>query len=110
MGRTLLTVQMRSARGEARSVRQQMRRCAASRPTDHLLDPAHEPPIGAHIVTPRRGYTHHGIYAGEGRVVQYGGPFTQVGLIGDSLNPIVDAVQLRTSLKWPVRPCAVGCR
>jgi hypothetical protein len=40
---------------------------------DHALDPAREPPLGAHLVTPRRGYTHHGIYVGRGRVVQYGG-------------------------------------
>jgi hypothetical protein len=40
---------------------------------DHGLDPAREPPLGAHLVTPRRGYTHHGIYVGRGRVVQYGG-------------------------------------
>jgi hypothetical protein len=40
---------------------------------DRLLDPEREPPLGAHMVTPRRGYTHHGIYVGEGRVVQYGG-------------------------------------
>ena len=25
------------------------------------------PPIGAHVVTPRRAYTHHGIYVGDGR-------------------------------------------
>jgi Lecithin retinol acyltransferase len=43
------------------------------RPCDRPLDPEHEPPLGAHIVTPRRGYTHHGIYVGGGRVVQYGG-------------------------------------
>jgi hypothetical protein len=43
------------------------------RPGDRPLDRAHEPPLGAHMVTPRRGYTHHGIYVGEGRVVQYGG-------------------------------------
>ena len=40
---------------------------------DHALDPAREPPLGAHLVTPRLGYTHHGIYVGRGRVVQYGG-------------------------------------
>ena len=40
---------------------------------DRMLDETREPPLGAHIVTPRRGYTHHGIYAGGGRVVQYGG-------------------------------------
>ena len=32
-----------------------------------------EPPVGAHLVTPRRGYTHHGIYAGEGIVIHYAG-------------------------------------
>jgi len=29
--------------------------------------------IGAHLTTPRRGYEHHGIYAGEGRVIHYAG-------------------------------------
>jgi hypothetical protein len=28
---------------------------------------------GTCLVTPRRGYTHYGIYVGEGKVVQYGG-------------------------------------
>lgn len=28
-------------------------------------------PLGAHLVTPRRGYTHHGIYIGGGEVVHY---------------------------------------
>jgi hypothetical protein len=32
-----------------------------------------EPPIGAHLITPRRGYTHHGIYAGQGTVLHYAG-------------------------------------
>jgi hypothetical protein len=42
-------------------------------PGDQTLDTEQEPPLGAHMVTPRRGYTHHGIYVGLGRVVQYGG-------------------------------------
>jgi lecithin:retinol acyltransferase len=42
-------------------------------PTDKVLEPTREPPVGAHIVTPRSVYTHHGIYVGEGRVIQYGG-------------------------------------
>ncbi len=29
--------------------------------------------IGSHIVTPRTGYTHHGIYAGEDLVIHYSG-------------------------------------
>lgn len=32
-----------------------------------------EPPMGAHLVTLRRGYAHHGIYIGEGKVVHYAG-------------------------------------
>lgn len=35
-----------------------------------------DPPIGAHLVTPRLGYEHHGIYVGDGVVVHYGGFFT----------------------------------
>jgi len=30
-------------------------------------------PLGAHIETPRRWYTHHGIYVGAGQVVHYQG-------------------------------------
>ena len=45
-------------------------------------------PVGAHLVTPRFGFTHHGIYAGNGRVVHYGsvthglpgGPVEEVSL------------------------------
>jgi hypothetical protein len=29
--------------------------------------------LGAHLTTPRLGYVHHGIYAGNGRVIHYGG-------------------------------------
>jgi hypothetical protein len=32
-----------------------------------------EPPLGSHVVTPRRGYLHHGIYVGEGKVIHYAG-------------------------------------
>ena len=52
------------------------------------FDPMREPPMGAHMLTPRRGYTHHGIYVGRGRVVHYrglsrglcGGPVEEVSL------------------------------
>lgn len=45
-------------------------------------------PIGAHLVTQRSGYEHHGIYVGNGRVVHYAGfassahrgPVEEVGL------------------------------
>ncbi|WER50936.1 lecithin retinol acyltransferase family protein [Cupriavidus sp. WKF15] len=32
-----------------------------------------ELPLGAHLVTRRRGYVHHGIYAGNGEVMHYVG-------------------------------------
>jgi hypothetical protein len=34
---------------------------------------AEEPAPGSHLATGRRGYTHHGIYAGDGRVIHYAG-------------------------------------
>jgi len=39
---------------------------------DGLLCGKCEPPLGAHLVTPRFAFAHHGIYAGGGRVVHYG--------------------------------------
>jgi Lecithin retinol acyltransferase len=42
-------------------------------PSDRLINCDSELPVAAHIVTPRRRYTHHGIYVGDGRVVHYGG-------------------------------------
>jgi len=30
-------------------------------------------PLGAHLTSPRRGYLHHGVYAGNGKVIHYGG-------------------------------------
>jgi len=43
-----------------------------SLPTDRPLGENEEPPLGAHLVTPRLGFTHHGIYAGGGQVIHYG--------------------------------------
>jgi hypothetical protein len=45
--------------------------CPPERRID-LLEPGTYPSPGAHLVTPWLGYTHHGIYVGEGNVVQYG--------------------------------------
>jgi lecithin:retinol acyltransferase len=38
-----------------------------------LLIAEQEPLLGSHIVTPRRGYLHHGIYVGGGKIVHYAG-------------------------------------
>src|SRR6202011_1991738 len=47
-----------------------MRRVARQ---DRLLARNEEPSLGAHLVTPRLGFTHHGFYVGGGNVVHYGG-------------------------------------
>ena len=39
---------------------------------DRLLSRPEEPPLGAHLVTPRLAFAHHGIYVGGGNVVHYG--------------------------------------
>ena len=41
--------------------------------SDRLVVRNQEPPLGAHLVTARRGYLHHGIYVGDGNVVHYPG-------------------------------------
>jgi Lecithin retinol acyltransferase len=38
-----------------------------------LLPAEATPPLAAHIITPRVGYRHHGIYVGGGKVVHYRG-------------------------------------
>jgi hypothetical protein len=40
---------------------------------DWPLGRGEEPPLASHLVTPRTLYTHHGIYAGNGRVIHYSG-------------------------------------
>jgi hypothetical protein len=40
---------------------------------DRLLGEGEEPRPGTHIISPRRGYLHHGVYVGAGRVVHYAG-------------------------------------
>jgi hypothetical protein len=40
---------------------------------DTLLHKNEEPQLGAQVISPRRGYSHHGIYVGSGRMVHYAG-------------------------------------
>jgi Lecithin retinol acyltransferase len=63
----------RNMRRVEQELEQSGTRCDGLTPSNGALDPEPEPPLGAHIVTPRRWYTHHGIYVGAGRVIQYGG-------------------------------------
>jgi hypothetical protein len=40
---------------------------------DRILVGDQEPPLGSHLVRPRRGYLHHGIYVGARKVVHHPG-------------------------------------
>jgi hypothetical protein len=50
--------------------------------------PGEEPPLGAHLTTPRIGFVHHGVYVGAGKVIHCGaaswllprGPVEEVSL------------------------------
>jgi hypothetical protein len=53
-----------------------------------LLPEGQEPALGAHVVTPRFGFSHHGIYVGNGNVVHYG------ALIYDIVRKPVEEVSL----------------
>src|SRR5690349_11141432 len=53
------------------------------------LSPGEMPERGAHLVTPWLGFAHHGIYAGEGRVVHYG------ALLYDIIRRPVEEVSLQ---------------
>jgi hypothetical protein len=54
-----------------------MRRIQGNDPTLRPISlgnpPACKLPMGCWLVAPRRGYTHHGIYVGDGQVVHYAG-------------------------------------
>jgi hypothetical protein len=57
-----------------------------------------EPHLGAHLTTSRRGYSHHGVYVGGGRVVHYSGlsGFWQCGPVEEvSLSRFANAHPVR---------------
>jgi len=62
-----------------------------------LLTEGQEPALGAHVVTPRFGFSHHGIHVGNGKVVHYG------ALIYDLIRKPVEEVSLESfAQKRPV--------
>jgi Lecithin retinol acyltransferase len=60
-------------RGFAQSTKSEHATHARIHRIERPLDAESELPMGSHIVTRRHGYTHHGIYAGAGKVVHYAG-------------------------------------
>jgi Lecithin retinol acyltransferase len=77
---------MRSPRHSVKALSTADSGIAAVRFLDRLVENGEEPRLGAHIISPRRGYLHHGIYIGNGRVVHYAG--MAYGLIR---GPVVEA-------------------
>ncbi|MGO8854961.1 MAG: lecithin retinol acyltransferase family protein [Steroidobacteraceae bacterium] len=68
-----------------------------------------EPPLGAHLTTSRRGYSHHGVYVGHGRVVHYSGSsgFWQCGPVEEvslSQFAVGHAVRVLDHLRSPYSP------
>jgi hypothetical protein len=55
--------------------------------------------LAAHLVTPRRGYIHHGLYVGHGRIIHY------PGLVGSFRRRAVEEVSLEEFARG--RPIAV---
>jgi len=64
-----------------------------------VLQDGEEPPLAAHLVTPRRGYLHHGLYVGHGRIIHY------PGLIGGFQRRAVEEVSVTEFARG--RPVAV---
>jgi len=64
-----------------------------------------EPPLGAHLMTSRRGYSHHGVYIGRGRLIHYAGLSGGIWQCG----PVEEVSLLRFARGQPVtivdHPC-----
>ena len=55
-------VPKRGGNGEPQISKHEGRPCGGLRRAEWLLVAEQEPPLGSHVVTPRCGYQHHGIY------------------------------------------------
>jgi hypothetical protein len=70
LGTTCLSAPQRGLR-DARKSKHGQHGVPGLRRSDRLLVATEEPPLGSHLVTPRRGFSHHGIYVGGGTVIHY---------------------------------------
>ncbi|SDG15806.1 lecithin retinol acyltransferase family protein [Paraburkholderia phenazinium] len=64
---------MNSNQPDVLTERQRATRGTAGASSDIPFTDEQDVPLGAHLVTSRGGYEHHGIYAGAGKVVHYAG-------------------------------------
>jgi hypothetical protein len=89
---------MRSTRQSAKALPAAEGGVATVRFLDRLVANGEEPRLGAHIISPRRGYLHHGIYIGNGRVVHYAG--LAYGLFGGPVEEATLAQFARGRSVW----------
>jgi Lecithin retinol acyltransferase len=83
-----LGAQQYGVHGDAEIATRKSRLRGGLRRNDRRLAEGEEPALGSHLLTPRLGFAHHGIYVGGGRVVHYGalahglhrGPVEEVSL------------------------------
>ncbi|CAG9174776.1 hypothetical protein LMG23992_02783 [Cupriavidus laharis] len=62
-------------------------------------------PLGAHLMTGRHGYVHHGIYAGQGRVIHYAG-FARALQAGPVEETSLEAFAAGRAVIVRLEPCA----
>jgi hypothetical protein len=67
------SVPKRGGNGEPQISKHEERSYGGQPRAEWLLVAEQEPPLGSHVVTPRCGYQHRGIYIGDGKVVHYAG-------------------------------------
>jgi hypothetical protein len=85
--------------------RQRSTRVADGALPDIPFTDEHDVPLGAHLVTSRCGYEHHGIYVGAGRVVHYAG-FAAGHCRGPVVEVTLDCFAAGSAISIRVHPCA----
>ena len=96
---------MNSKQQDVRSERQRVMRSAASVSSDLPFVDECDIPLGAHLVTSRGGYEHHGIYAGAGKVVHYAG-FAAGHCRGPVVEVTLDRFAAGNAIAIRLHPCA----
>ena len=96
---------MNSKQQEVRSERQRATHGTTGALPDIRLTDEHDVPLGAHLVTSRCGYEHHGIYVGAGKVVNYAG-FSAGHCRGPVVEVTLECFAAGNPIAIRLHPCA----
>jgi hypothetical protein len=96
---------MNSKQQDVSIERQRATRGATGALSDIPFTDEHDVPLGAHLVTSRGGYEHHGIYAGAGKVVHYAG-FAAGHCRGPVVEVTLDCFAGGSAITIRLHPCA----